>query len=180
MHRAVFLDRDGVLNEAIVRDGKPYPPANVADLRIPAGTAEALARLKERDFLLLGVTNQPDVARGDQQREVVEEMSRRLSAELPLDEILACYHDDADDCDCRKPRPGLMVRAAQQYGIDLSNSYLVGDRWRDIDAGARAGCKTVWIDYGYAERAPASTPDARVRSLSEAVDWILDRTGGHV
>lgn len=170
---AVFLDRDGVLNEAVVRNGKPHPPAVPADLRIPAGTAQALARLKERDFLLLVVTNQPDVARGTQQRQTVEEIGRRLRAELPLDDVLTCYHDDQDACDCRKPRPGLMTRAAQRYGIDLSRSYLIGDRWRDVDAGANAGCRTVWIDRGYAEQAPVSVPDARVGSLSEAVDWIL-------
>ncbi len=176
LRNAVFLDRDGVLNEAVVRDGKPHPPAALADLRIPAGTAQALARLKERDFLLLVVTNQPDVARGTQQRQAVEDMGRRLRAELPLDDVLTCYHDDQDDCDCRKPRPGLMTRAAQRYGIDLSHSYLIGDRWRDVDAGANAGCKTVWIDRGYAEQAPVSVPDARVGSLPEAVDWILART----
>jgi len=176
LRNAVFLDRDGVLNEAVVRDGKPHPPVALADLRIPAGTAQALARLKERDFLLLVVSNQPDVARGTQQRQAVEDMGRRLRAELPLDDVLTCYHDDQDDCDCRKPRPGLMTRAAQRYGIDLSHSYLIGDRWRDVDAGANAGCKTVWIDRGYAEQAPVSVPDARVGSLPEAVDWILART----
>jgi D-sedoheptulose 7-phosphate isomerase len=173
---AVFLDRDGVLNEAVVRNGKPHPPATAADMRIPAGTAEALARLKERDFLLLVVTNQPDVARGIQHRQAVEEIGRRLRAELPLDDVLTCYHDDQDGCDCRKPRPGLMTCAAQRYGIDLSHSYLIGDRWRDVDAGSNAGCKTVWIDRGYTERAPTSVPDARVGSLPEAVDWILTRT----
>ena len=172
----MFLDRDGVLNEAVVRDGKPYPPANRASLRIFTGTAEALARLKERGYLLLVVTNQPDVARGNQKRETVEEINSRLRTELPLDDVLTCYHDDADDCDCRKPRPGLIRRAAQQHGIDLSRSYMIGDRWRDIDAGANAGCKTILIDRGYAERAPASAPDARVGSLSDAVDWILKTT----
>jgi D-sedoheptulose 7-phosphate isomerase len=173
--RAVFLDRDGVLNEAVVRDGKPFPPAEPADLRIPPGTAEALARLKKHGFLLFVVTNQPDVARGTQQREVVEEIGRQLRAELPLDGVLTCYHDDEDGCDCRKPRPGLMISAAQRYGVELSRSYLVGDRWRDIDAGANAGCKTIWIDRGYAEQQPTSAPDARVGSLPEAVDWILTR-----
>ncbi len=173
LRRAVFLDRDGVLNEAPVRDGTPFPPATPAELQILPGTAESLARLKEREFLLLVVTNQPDVARGSQKREVVEEICRRLRVELPLDDIFTCYHDDGDACDCRKPLPGLMIRAAQQYGIDLSRSFLTGDRWRDIDAGARAGCRTVWIDRGYAERSPSSTPDARVNSLPEAVDWIL-------
>ena len=175
--RAVFLDRDGVLNEAEVRDGKPFPPTEPADLRILPGTAEALARLKERGFLLLVVTNQPDVARGTQRREVVEEMGRRLRAELPLDVVLACYHDDQDGCDCRKPQPGLMIDAAQRYGVDLSRSYLIGDRWRDVDAGANAGCKTIWIDRGYVERPPTSAPDARVGSLPEAVDWILTKAG---
>ena len=175
--RAVFLDRDGVLNEAVVRDGKPYPPASAADMRIPPGTAEALARLKKRNFLLLVVTNQPDVARGTQPREMVEEMGRRLRAELPVDGVLTCYHDDQDGCDCRKPRPGLMIDAARQYRVDLGRSYLIGDRWRDVDAGANAGCKTIWIDHGYAEQSPTSAPDARVGSLREAVDWILTEAG---
>jgi len=175
--RAVFLDRDGVLNDAVVRNGKPYPPRNAAEMRIPAGTAEALSRLKNRGFLLLVVTNQPDVARGVQQKETVEEMSCRLTAELPLDGILVCYHDDQDTCACRKPRPGLMLSAAREYGIDLSRSYMIGDRWRDVDAGANAGCKTIWIDRGYAERPPTAAPDARVQSLAEAVDWIIGKEG---
>jgi D-sedoheptulose 7-phosphate isomerase len=173
LRRAVFLDRDGVLNEALIRNGKPYAPVQLADFRIPPGTAETLARLKERDFLLLVITNQPDVARGIQKRDTIEQMSRRLRAELPLDDVLTCFHDDQDDCDCRKPRPGLVTHAAQQYGIDLGRSYLIGDRWRDMDAGTNAGCKTIWIDRGYTEQAPASAPDARVGSLAEAVDWIL-------
>ncbi len=176
LRRAVFLDRDGVINEAEVRDGKPYPPANAASLQIHAGTAEALTRLKELGYVLLVVTNQPDVARGKQQRDTIEEINRRLRTELPLDDVLTCYHDDADDCDCRKPRPGLIKRAAQQHGIDLSHSYMIGDRWRDIDAGANAGCKTILIDRGYSERAPKSAPDARVGSLPDAVDWILKTT----
>ena len=176
LRRAVFLDRDGVLNEALVRDGKPFGPTQLADLRIPPGTAEALARLKERDFLLLVVSNQPDVARGVQKRDTVEQMTRRLRAELPLDDVLMCFHDDNDDCDCRKPRPGLVTRAAQQNGIDLGRRYLIGDRWRDVDAGNNAGCRTIWIDHGYNEQAPASAPAARVGSLPEAVDWIL-KTG---
>ena len=175
--RAVFLDRDGVLNDAVMRDGKPYPPENAAEMRIPPGTAEVLSRLRKHNFLLLVVTNQPDVARGIQQREAVEEMSRRLMSELPLDAILVCYHDDRDQCDCRKPRSGLMLGAAKQYGIDLSRSYMIGDRWRDVDAGGNAGCKTIWIDRGYAERGPTVPPDARVNSLPEAVDWILQNEG---
>lgn len=173
LKRAVFLDRDGVVIEAQIKDDRPYPAANAESMRIPGGTGDVLGRLKDCGYLLIVVTNQPDIARGTQTREVVDEMNRRLRAELPLDDVLTCYHDDGDDCECRKPRPGLILRAAQQYGIDLSESCLIGDRWRDIDAGANAGCKTILIDRGYAERAPKSAPDARVGSLSEAVDWIL-------
>jgi N-acetyl-alpha-D-muramate 1-phosphate uridylyltransferase len=171
--RAVFLDRDGVLNEAIVEGGRPLAPLDPADFRIMAGVAQALTRLKQRGFLLLVVTNQPDVSRGNQTRTAAAEMERRLRAELPVDDVFTCFHDDADACECRKPRPGLIVRAAEQYGIDLSRSYITGDRWRDVDAGANAGCKTIWIDRGYREQGPSSTPDARVDSLTEAVDWIL-------
>jgi D-sedoheptulose 7-phosphate isomerase len=177
--RAVFLDRDGVLNDVVVRDGKPFPPASVADLSIPEGTASALEKLKLKSFLLLVVTNQPDVARGLQSREVVEQMASHLRTELPLDGILTCFHDDQDHCDCRKPNPGLMIRAAHTFGVNLQQSYLVGDRWRDIDAGAKAGCRTIWIDRGYVERSPVATPNARVRSLPEAVEWILTDAGEH-
>ncbi len=176
--QAVFLDRDGVLNEALVREGKPYPPATLAEFRIVPEAANALARLKEHDFVLLVVTNQPDVARGNQQRATIEEMSLRLRKELPVDAILTCYHDDKDNCDCRKPRPGLLTQASRGYGIDLHTSYMIGDRWRDIDAGANAGCKTILIDHGYNERESAATPDLRVKSLPEAVDWII-ATAGH-
>jgi len=180
MKRAIFLDRDGVLNEAIVINGRPYPPPDAASLRIPAGTGEALARLKQRGYLLLVVTNQPDVARGKQSREVVEEINQHLGAALALDDVLTCYHDNGDDCDCRKPKPGLILHAARRYGIDLHSSYMIGDRWRDIDAGANAGCKTVLIDLGYNDRAPASVPDHRVGSLPEAVDWILESDAENV
>lgn len=173
LRQAVFLDRDGVLNEAVVRNGKPLAPATLSELQIPPGTKEALLRLKELEFLLLVVTNQPDVSRGSQKRETVEEINRHLLSELPLDDIFTCYHDDQDACDCRKPQPGLVIRAAEQYGIDLRHSFLAGDRWRDIDAGARAGCKTIWIDHGYADRSSTAPPDMRVVSLPDAVDWIL-------
>lgn len=173
MKRAVFLDRDGVLNEAILRGGKPCPPANETELRIPSGTAEALATLRDRGFLLFVVTNQPDVARRKQTRECVERIHKRLQDELSVDAIFTCYHDDSDQCDCRKPKPGLLTAAAGQYGVDLRDSFLIGDRWRDIDAGASAGCRTIWIDHSYSERAPESTPDRRVSTLDEAVQWIL-------
>lgn len=175
--KAVFLDRDGVLNRALVRDSKPYPPASLEELEILPGVPEALVKLKAAGFLLLVVTNQPDVAKGTQSRETVEAMNARLRAELPLDDILVCYHVDADRCACRKPATGLLDQAAAQYSLDLRACYLIGDRWRDIDAGHRAGCRTILIDYGYQERGPENEPDARVGSLSEAAAWILTPHG---
>src|SRR5262249_16885881 len=153
-NRAAFLDRDGVLNRAIVCNGKPYSPVSAGELEILPGVDEALADLKRTGFLLLAVTNQPEVARGTQSREVVEAMQGKLRAELPLDNFFICYHADADACDCRKPAPGLLEQAATRYGLDLAACYIVGDRWRDVDAGHRAGCRAILIDYGYRERAP--------------------------
>ena len=171
--RAVFLDRDGVINRCVVRNGKPYPPASTGELEILPGVPEAIAAIKAAGFLVFVVTNQPDVRRGTQDRAEVERIHATLAARLPLDGFFTCYHDDGDACACRKPQPGLLLDAARRHTVDLARSFMVGDRWRDIDAGARAGCVTVLIDYGYAERAPLGVPGLRVDSLSAAVPWIL-------
>ena len=178
--RAVFLDRDGVLNRAVFKNGKPYPPGSLEELQIPDDVPHALQLLKEAGFLLIGVTNQPDVARGAQRREVVESINASLLAVLPLEDILVCYHDDGDRCSCRKPQPGLMYEAAARYGIDLGSSYMVGDRWKDVEAGRRAGCTTVLIDYGYDEEREPPPPDYFVRALGDAVVHILKHRSGGV
>ena len=172
MRQAVFLDRDGVINRAVVRDGKPYPPASLGEMEILPGVPEALALLHEAGFMLIVITNQPDVARGTTPQAVVEEINNYLAGCLPIDEFRTCYHDNGDGCDCRKPLPGALLSAASQHEIDLGGSYMVGDRWRDIEAGQRAGCKTFLIDYGYAEKQPEKI-NHRVRSLSEATQIIL-------
>ena len=141
-------------------------------MEILPGVAEALERLKRAGFTLIVVTNQPDVARGLTSREAVERMHARLRSQLPLDDVRVCYHDDQDECGCRKPKPGLLMDAARDFDILLSASYMVGDRWRDVEAGRRAGCRPVLIDHGYDE-GRAVVPDARVGSLAEAADWIL-------
>jgi D-glycero-D-manno-heptose 1,7-bisphosphate phosphatase len=173
--RAVFLDRDGVINRAIVRDGKPYPPAHVGELEVLPGVAAALQRLKTAGYLLVVVTNQPDVARGTQSRAMVEAIHARLASILPIDEFRACYHDDGDACACRKPKPGLILDSARAHNLDLAASVAVGDRWRDVEAGEHAGCATVFLDHGYEERKPQK-PDAVFASLPEAAEWILSRT----
>lgn len=169
--RAVFLDRDGVLNRAIVRDGKPYPPSSVGELQILPGVPEALRRLKAAGFVLIVVSNQPDVARGATRRETVEAINVALAGSLPVDEFVMCYHDSGDGCRCRKPRPGMIIDAAGRWRIDLPASFMVGDRWRDVEAGLAAGCKTIFIDYGYSEKQPEHA-DLRVGSLSEALGFI--------
>jgi len=169
---AVVLDRDGVLNRVLVHNGKPYPPSNVEQLEIFPDASGCLTRLKSIGFLLIVVTNQPDVARGNLRRSDVEAVNEALRAMLPIDDFFTCYHDDANKCECRKPKPGLLFQAQSKYGLDLKNSFLIGDRWRDVDAGANAGCATIWINYGYAEGASRSTPSAVVKSLHEAVNWI--------
>lgn len=171
--RAIFLDRDGVINQAIVRNGTPYPPASLDEVSLVADAAGSLHRLKERGFRLIVVTNQPDVRRGTTSKQMVEQIHAELAAQLPIDDFFVCYHDDGDGCECRKPLPGLLFQAARQYGINLQQSFLIGDRWRDIEAGAAAGCRTVLIDYGYNERKPEHSPDATVPSLGDAVNWIL-------
>jgi D-glycero-D-manno-heptose 1,7-bisphosphate phosphatase len=174
MKRAVFLDRDGVINRAIVRDGKPYPPANLAELVLLPGVSDAIQSLHDAGWLLIVVTNQPDVARGIVQLSVVEEINLHLQQTLQIDEFRTCYHDNSDKCKCRKPLPGALIAAAKAHGIDLAESYMVGDRWRDTEAGERAGCKTIFLDYGYHEKQPEKF-NHRVRSLAEAADIILGR-----
>ncbi len=173
-HRAVFLDRDGVLNRAIVRNGKPYPPGSESEMELIDGVPESLARLRAAGFRLVVVTNQPDVARGTQRREVVEAMHAALLRALALDVVKVCYHDDPDACACRKPAPGMLLEAAREMDIDLARSYMVGDRWRDVEAGRRAGVTAIFIDGGYAEQRPADAA-ATVGSLREATEWILAR-----
>jgi D-glycero-D-manno-heptose 1,7-bisphosphate phosphatase len=172
VRRAVFLDRDGVVNHAVVRDGKPYPPESVLALRIVAGVPESLAALRDAGVLTIVVTNQPDVATGKQSVATVEAMHARLRGKLPLDDIKVCYHRDEDGCDCRKPKPGMLVRAASEFGIDLAKSYMVGDRWRDVAAGQAAGCASFFIDHGYREKRP-DPPYIAVKSLAEASVHIL-------
>jgi D-sedoheptulose 7-phosphate isomerase len=180
-NRAVFLDRDGVINRASVREGKPYPPSTVAELEVLPGVPEALQVLKKAGYKLLVVTNQPDVGRGTQSQQTLDAIHQALLSRLPIDDIFVCAHTDEGKCACRKPLPGMLLEAARKHDIDLPASFMVGDRWRDIEAGYNAGCRTILIDYGYSERAPDHVPDLRVSSLREAADWIIRSTleGAH-
>jgi D-glycero-D-manno-heptose 1,7-bisphosphate phosphatase len=174
--RAVFLDRDGVINRALVRGGRPYPPDSLEELELLPGVVEAVASLRAAGFLVVVATNQPDVASGRQRREVVEAMHEQIRRLVPVDGIKVCYHGEVDGCCCRKPQPGMILEAAQEHSVDLPRSFMVGDRWRDVGAGRAAGCGTILVGDGYGEAFP-DPPDASVRSLREAADLILSWGG---
>lgn len=170
---AVFLDRDGVINRSVVRDGKPYPPASLDELEILPGAVHSLKQLASAGYILIGVTNQPDVARGTQTRKIVEAINIRILSELPVSQIFTCYHDNQDDCQCRKPKPGLIFQGAEKYGVDLTKSWMVGDRWKDISAGQAAGLKTVFIDYHYNETYSGPPADFVAEDVAVLAEIIL-------
>jgi D-glycero-D-manno-heptose 1,7-bisphosphate phosphatase len=174
---AVFLDRDGVLNQVIVRDGVTHPPSSIAEFVLLPGVTEAVHRLHGAGFPLVVVTNQPDVARGKQRREAIEAIHARLRQELPLLDVLTCYHDSGDNCDCRKPKPGMLLDAAWRWRLDLKRSFLVGDRWSDVLAGQAVGCRTILVETPYSGH-ERCRPDHSVRDLTEAVQWILTQERG--
>ena len=172
MRRAVFLDRDGVIKRSMVRAGRPYAPTRIEEFEILPGVADCLLKLRDAGFVNIVVTNQPDLATGKQSRVVLEAMHERLRTELAIDAIRICGHTDADRCACRKPLPGMILDAAGEWEIDLAQSWMVGDRWRDIAAGQAAGCRCCFIDYGYDEKCP-EPPYSTVQSLDQAVVVIL-------
>jgi D-glycero-D-manno-heptose 1,7-bisphosphate phosphatase len=175
--RAVFLDRDGVINRSLAHDGKPFPPTSLQEFEIFPEVFEACATLKAAGFFLVVATNQPDVGRGTLAQGTVEAIHTFMRRQLSIDRVEVCYHSGRGqpECDCRKPRPGMLLRAARELGIDLAQSWMVGDRWRDIDCGHAAGCRTIFIDRGYTEQL-RQTPDFRVGNLLEAAGIILRET----
>ena len=171
MKKAVFLDRDGVVNKAFSMNGFPTPPRTIGEIEILSGVHRAIFLLKQENFEIVIVTNQPDAARGLVPLESIKEINDFIKLELGIDHEYTCLHDDADECDCRKPKPGLILRAAKDLAIDLSASSLVGDRWRDISAGQAAGCETYFIDNSYSEKQPQK-PYRNVSSLLEVAELL--------
>jgi D-glycero-D-manno-heptose 1,7-bisphosphate phosphatase len=177
---AVFLDRDGVINRVVVRNGMPYPPADIHGFELYEDVPDGCARLKAANFLLVVITNQPDVGRGTQSREAVEAMNMKMKLALPsLDRIEVCYHGGeryGQPCDCRKPRSGLILRAAAELNVDAQRSYVIGDRWRDVDCARAAGCRAIFIQRGYKE-CLRKAPDFTVANFNEAVSAVLRDAG---
>jgi len=151
MRKAIFLDRDGVINKTLVKNSLPFSPTTFDLLEIIPGVKESILRLKKLNFVCLVVTNQPDVSRGIIEKETVIKMNNYLKDEIKLDDFFVCYHDDKDNCKCRKPKPGMIIQASKKWDIDVRKSFMIGDRWRDIQAGISAGCKTIFIDNNYNE-----------------------------
>jgi D-glycero-D-manno-heptose 1,7-bisphosphate phosphatase len=171
---AVFLDRDGTLNRAYLRNGVSYPPMSVEQLAILPGVPDGLAALKQVGFLLIVVTNQPDVARGALSLEVANDINAALRRSLPvIDALYSCFHDDGDGCACRKPKPGMLLDAARMHALELTRSYMVGDSWKDTVAGQAAGCATVQLRSEASRPHDASEPAVWVDTLGQATDWIL-------
>jgi D-glycero-D-manno-heptose 1,7-bisphosphate phosphatase len=175
MQRGVFLDRDGVINRAIVKDGKPYAPVSQSEFVLLPGVVDALFRLKGAGFIIVIVTNQPDIATGKQQINDLKALHAALLTSLPIDLIQVCPHSKYDNCECRKPKTKLLLDAAHEFDIDMQSSFMVGDRWSDIVCGQTINCKqNYFIDYGYKEPQPAR-PYVSVTSLAQAVELILQQ-----
>ena len=180
--RAVFLDRDGVINRTEVRDGKPYAPRQLKDFRLLPLVPAAVQTLRDIGFAIIVVTNQPDIGNSLVSQSVVDAMHEKLRTKIGVDDILTCPHRQSDGCDCRKPKPGMLFSAADRHRIDLSQSFLVGDRISDILSGNAAGCYTVFIrrGAGYPENRNSMVPaNAIARSLPSAVRHILSKLNSH-
>jgi D-glycero-D-manno-heptose 1,7-bisphosphate phosphatase len=173
-HAAVFLDRDGVLNRSVYRDGVSSPPNSLDDFELLPGVREAVVQLKGAGYVLVVVTNQPDIARGTQAASVVDAMNEVAQRELGIDAVLVCPHDDVDDCECRKPKPGMLLEAMERFDIDRNRSFMVGDRWRDVAAGHAAGCRTIQVG-SLDEGAQSVAATVRRVDLADAARWILSQ-----
>jgi D-glycero-D-manno-heptose 1,7-bisphosphate phosphatase len=169
--KALFFDRDGVINEVVVRDGKPFSPRRFGDFKLVEGIGDVLVRLKLEGFLNIIITNQPDIARGLMEWEELNEMHKLIRERLFVDDIFVCPHDDKDNCECRKPKPGMLFEVAQKWGIDLNASFMIGDSWKDVEAGKAAGCKTILIDAEYNR---GIETDFRVYNICSSVEVILN------
>jgi len=169
--KCVFLDRDGVLNHAIVKDRKPYSPRIISEFTLMPHVVKNIKQLRNLGYLTIIITNQPDIATGKLSLKTLKLFHNILNSKLELTDIYFCPHLESDNCICRKPNCGMINDAVNRYNIDLNESFVIGDRWRDVDCGIKSGCKTIFLDYDYDEKLK-STPDAIVTNLSSAVNLI--------
>jgi D-glycero-D-manno-heptose 1,7-bisphosphate phosphatase len=169
---AVFFDRDGVITVPISCDGKGYAPRSLNDFKFYQDVRRSLLRTRKQGFLNIVVSNQPDIANGLLSEELLQEMNSQMLSKLAVDDVVNCPHNAKQDCFCRKPKPGMILLASKKHGIDLSTSWIVGDRDIDIEAGMNAGIQTVFINRRWKNESGIKA-DFRCDSIEEAVDVIL-------
>lgn len=170
-NKAIFLDRDGVLNRSLVRNGKPYAPILLKDFHILSGVKKTLKYLKKKNYLLIVITNQPDIKSGKLKLNKLLKMNNILINKLKINEIFICKHDDRDCCNCRKPKNQLIENAIKKYSIDRRKSFLIGDRKKDIEAGLRSRLKTIYINKNYKESKPKNF-DFECDNIKNALFYI--------
>jgi D-glycero-D-manno-heptose 1,7-bisphosphate phosphatase len=170
---ALFLDRDGVIIKSYTINGKPFPPRSLDKVLLLDDVVQSVNMVKNFGFEIVVITNQPDIATGKTTIEFLNQVHEIIKDDTGINKFYICPHTDKDYCNCRKPKPGLFIQAAKELDLDLSKSFMVGDRWSDITAGQQAGCKNFFIDRGYAEKKPES-PYIRVFSLLQAINFILE------
>lgn len=170
MSKAIFFDRDGVLNRAIVLNNRPFSPKNIKELVINKFLKKTLLEAK-KNFYLICITNQPEVGRNNFLEKDVEEINISIKNYFKLNDVFSCYHSKDNVCDCRKPKIGLILQAQKKYSINLKESIVIGDRWKDITMGKLAGCKTIFVDYNYDENL-IDKPDIRINHLKELKKYV--------
>jgi D-glycero-D-manno-heptose 1,7-bisphosphate phosphatase len=170
MERAVFFDRDGVINKVIYRNGCPCPPRSLEEFVLNDGMYQTARKLKDHGYRIIVISNQPDLARGEITTCILDQMTKRMREAIPIDDVYICPHDDHHECLCRKPKPGMLIQASKKWNINLSVSFLIGDTWKDMAAGKAAGCKTILLDARYNQGVQC---DFRVESISKAVDIVV-------
>lgn len=168
--KAIFLDRDGVINDVIFRgSNKPIAPWSLEEFKLYVGIEEPLRQLSDSGYLLFVVSNQPDISKGLVDIQIVQQMNDIIVSQFPIEKVVFCPHEDRHKCACRKPKSGMLIELAAEYGVDLNASYLIGDNWKDIAAGEAAGCKTILIKRAYNKTVNA---DNYVQSLDEVTKII--------
>ena len=173
MKKAIFLDRDGVLNKVVLREkGKIIgSPKSLKELKLIPNIKKVTLSLKKRGFLLIMITNQPDYLRKKNSKKNILQINYYLKKKLFLDDVFVCFHDDSSKCVCRKPKPGMLFKAKKKHKINLKKSYIIGDRWRDIEAGKKAKCKTILLDHNYKEKIKIK-PDFNVKKIIQVLKVI--------
>jgi D-glycero-D-manno-heptose 1,7-bisphosphate phosphatase len=172
-NKCVFWDRDGVINYPVIINNVSHPPDCVEHLRLVFGIRQLMDKICKMGFLNIVFTNQPDWKRKLQTKEDIEKINNAIIEYLPLDDLFTCFHDNYDNCECRKPKPGMLLEAQKKYSIDFSHSWVVGDMPTDIEAGKAVGCKTILVDNGFKFSKPCS-PDYIVKSIEEIEDIIYN------